>query len=327
MSPIQSLELIGFAPEGTFGTFVAPTQYVPGIPNINTTTKVARPAQARGTRAQVIDVVTGIESQIQITAELIPEVLSRLEAYFMGVGSDAVSGSAGVGFTHVLTPKNAISPVSCEVDHDVSSQVLARQFTGGNVDQIVLRAQNQQVATLEATLLMQREFFPATPNQGVPSNPTPAITTLQPMDFSLLAATYKGGATTQLMDVTLTLQNHVQRIFSNNGKLYVARLVPTLREVQLATTLDFLDTTFYLDWINGIKTSGMVLTMTTPNFIPGTTNPYVVQHTIPGLRPMGQYTLNAASDVLNQQINWSVTQSGANEVSASWINSESGALA
>jgi hypothetical protein len=37
--------------------------------------------------------------------------------------------------------------------------------------------------------------------------------------------------------------------------------------------------------------------------------------------------MQAASDVINQQITWSPTLSGANEISARWVNGESGALA
>jgi hypothetical protein len=326
MTPIVSLETIGFATEGTFGTFVAPSQFVPGHATLATNTKVVRPAQSRGTRSQVVDALVGVETGVTITGELIPEVFSRLAAAAFGSGSDAVSGSAGTGFTHILTPKNALPSLSVEVDHDISSQVLARQVVGCVVDQLTLKATNQQLGTLEAQLIGQREITPATP--GLPSNPTPAISTLQPMDFSLLASVYKGVATTQLMDVTLSIMNHVQRVFSSNGKLYLARLVPTLREVQLQTTLDFLDTTFYNDWIAANKTSagGLVLTFTGSQ-IPSASGFFTVEFTVPGIRPQGQYNLQDASDVINQQLGWSVTLQGANEVSSRWLNSESGALA
>ena len=45
------------------------------------------------------------------------------------------------------------------------------------------------------------------------------------------------------------------------------------------------------------------------------------------MRPVGQYNLSAANDVLNQQINWQCTVQGANEINAVWVNSETGALA
>lgn len=326
MSPIQSLEVIGFATESTYGTFVPPAIFVPGTGQVNTNTKLVRPDQSRGTRAQVVDAIVGLETGAQISAEYIPEVLSSLIACWFGTGSDAKS-NAGAAFTHALTPKNALPSLSTEIDHDVVSQVLARQVAGCLVDQITLRATNQALATMETQLIGQRELTPAT--AGTPSNPTPTISTLQPMDFSLLAATYKGAATAQLMDVTLTLMNHVQRVFATNQKLYVVRLVPTKREVGLQTTLDFLDTTFYNDWFAGNKTAGpgLVLTLTSPTVIPTTAVPYSSAFTIPGIRPNGAYGLQSASDVLNQQLSWSVTQQGANEISASLVNSEAATLA
>jgi hypothetical protein len=219
---------------------------VPGKATIGSNQKVDRPAQSRGTRGQVIDAVTGHEAGATINAELIPEVLSKLIAYGFGVGSDAISGSAGTGFLHTLTPKNTLTSVSVEVDNDISSQLLARQVVGNQVDQWTIRGQAQALATFEAQLIGIREITPATP--GLPSNPTPTISTLQPMDFSLLAATYKGSSTTQLEDLTLTLMNKVQRVFTNNQQLYASRVVATGREVQVQTTLDFLDTVFYTDW-------------------------------------------------------------------------------
>jgi hypothetical protein len=322
---IQPLQVIGYAKEVTPGTFVIPTQFVPGIATIGTNNKIARPSQSRGTRAQVVDAIVGQETQVTIAAELIPEVLSGLIANWYGVGSDAISGSAGTGFTHTLTPKNALNSLSVEVDNDIFQQVLARQIAGCMVDQLTLRLQNQALATLEAALIGMRELTPATP--GLPSNPTPSISTLQPMDFSLLAFNYKGSASTQLTDATLTLMNHVSRIFSSNQKLTASRLSPGQREVGLSTSLDFLDTNFYNDWFAGTKVAtGITLSLVGPA-IPASSGFFTVTFNLPGVRPNAQYGLQAASDVLQQQLDWSVTQQGANEINGAIINSESAALA
>lgn len=323
--PAKSLQIIGFAPETSYGTFVPPTKFVPGAAVVQSNTKIVRPEQSRGIRAYPIDGVVGLESAIQITAELIPEVISQLVAGWYGTGSDTVSGSAGAGFTHTLAPKGALPSYAFEVDNDVVTQILARQLVGTLMDQMTLRANAQQLVTLEFMGMAQREITPATP--GLPSNPNPAVTTLQPMDFSLLAATYKGAANTQLIDATLTASNQIQRVFSANGQIYVARLQPSRRNITFSTTLDFLDASFYQDWIKGTKTTGFVLTFTSAAMIPGTPNPYVVEFTLPGLRPMDQYGLQDASDVLQQQINWSVTVSGSDEIHGRIINSESSQLA
>lgn len=321
---IQSEEVIGYAFESVYGTFVAPTKFVPCIPSIRTNQKVVRPDQARGTRAQVVDAVVGHETEATLTGELIPEVWPGLCAAAMGSGSDTYSSTGGAA-THALAPRPQLPSVSLEVDVDViaGEQTVARQIVGCFVDRFQLRATNQALAQVECQLIGQREITPATP--GAPSNANPTISTLQPMDFSLLAVTYKSVSSTQLKDATVALLNHTQRVFSSNGKLYAARLVATKREVTLQTMLDFLDTNFYSDWVNGVKTSGMVLTFTSGTNIPNTSTPYSVAFTLPGLRAMGEYALQSASDVIEQNLSWSATVSGANEMSSSWTNSEAGA--
>jgi hypothetical protein len=325
MSPVQSLEVIGFKKETTFGTFLPPTSFVPGTATFNTNTKIIRPTQSRGVRGFPIDGIVGLEAGVQITAELIGDVLSDLVAGSFGVGSDVVTGSAGVGFTHTLTPQGQLPSYSVEVDHDISAQVLARQTAGCQVASWTLKATNQQLATLDFQLIGQRELTPTTP--GLPSNPTPVITTVQPFDFSLLAATYKAVSTTQLADLTLGFDNQVQRVFTNNQQLYVSRLVPTMRNVTFQTTLDFLDTVFYADWIVGNRQLAFNLTFTSLANIVGATNPYQIVFNLPGLRPNGQFNLQSANDVLNQQITWSATVNGPNEINSVWRNSEAGALA
>jgi hypothetical protein len=327
--PIQSEIVAGFAKEATYGTFVPPAKFVPCVPQIRGNQKLTRPDQARGTRGQVVDVITGYELDISLTGELIPDTWGQLCAGAMGNGSDAYVSASGYA-THSLTPQPQLPSFSYEQDTDIvtGEQVLARQCAGCVVDSFQVKATNQSIAQATVALIGQRELTPATP--GAPS--TPALSaaffnTIEPMDFSLLAYTYKSLASTQLMDVTLAIANHTQRVFASNGQLYVTRLVPTKREVTLTTLLDFLDTNYYNDWINGAKTSGMVITMTSASNIPTTTQPYSVSFTIPGTRANGEYSLPAASDVIQQNITWSATVSGANEISSVWKNDEAGAWA
>lgn len=327
----QSLEIIGLSKETVWGTFVAPTKFIPGIATPSTSRTVTAPTQSRGTRGQVISGATQVTSGIQITGELIPEVMSSLIAGWFGTGGDAMTGSSAVGYTHTLTPQNTLPSFSVEHDEDIYTQILARQFTGCMVSQMTLTHGAGTFSTAQFNLMGQRELTPATP--GLPSNPTPAITTLQPFDFSLMAQTIGGSASTQLINATLTCDNQVQNVFSANGQLYPARLQPTQRAVTFSTTSDFLDSSLYTYWAAVAGTGGYVtgggmsLTLTTQNNIAGASNPYKMQFNLPNLRPQDQYQVTAASDVLQQQLTWSVTQgAGANEVNAVIVNSESSAL-
>lgn len=328
-SPIQSEIVAGFAKEAVFGTFLAPNRFVPCIPQIRGNQKVTRPDQARGTRAQVVDVVVGYELDVTLTGELIPDTWGPLLGGAFGNGSDTYSSAGGVA-THSLTPQPQLPSWSYEQDHDIipGEQVLARQCAGCVVDTWQLKATNQSIAQATVALIGQRELTPATPgNPSASALSASYFSTIEPLDYSLLAYTYKGSSSTQLLDLTLMLANHCQRVFASNGQLYVTRIVATKREVTLTTLLDFLDTTYYTDWFNGTKTSGIVVTLTSASNIPATSTPYQVQFTIPGTRPMGEYSLPAASDVLQQNISWSATLSGANEISSVWKNDEAGSWA
>lgn len=324
--PIAPLEAIGFATEATAGTFVAPTTYVPGKATLNPNQKSARPSQSRAVRGQVVDTIIGHEAAVAYTGELIPEGQSKLVAAAFGTGSDTKSVS-GTAITHPLTLQNALPSLSVEVDVDVTSQILARLVVGCMVDMLTFKAAQQSLATLEAQFKGIRETTPATP--GTPSNASPTISALQPMDFSLIASTYKGGSTSQLQDVTIGLNNKVQPVFGSNGKLYAVRMVPTSREVTLSTLLDFLDLEFYTDWITGTQTqgSGLVVTLTSPTNIPGSSTPYSVQFTLPQLRPTGNWQQGEAAEVINQTLTWSATGNGSNEISSVWKNSENVNLA
>lgn len=328
----QSLQVIGFSKETVPGTFVTPTKYVPGTATPASTNTVTKPTQSRGTRSQVLDVVTAKAGGLQVSCEMIPEVISQLFAGWFGIGSDVVTGSSGAGYTHTLTPQSSLPSFSFEVDSDIYTQILARQFVYNLIDQFTVTYQAQQLITAQFQTVGQREITPATP--GLPSNPTPAINTLQPLDFSLLAATVAGSATTQLISATLTASNQSQPVPSSNGQLYVTRFQPTQRAITFSTTLDFLDSSFYTYWASEagsagfIGAGGIVLSLVTANDIPTTSTPYKVQFTLPNLRPQDQYALTAASDVLQQQMTWSVTQgSAANEINGVIVNSESAALA
>jgi hypothetical protein len=333
--PVQSAEVIGFAQETVYGTFTAPkenkkstggtaaarTGFIPGLATINSTTKVARPDQSRGLRDYVVDALVGVEVGATVTTELIPEIVPALIFGWLGTGSDTAGGTEKPGFTHTGVPQNVVPSYSLEVDHDVTSQVLARRLVGCNVDQVVLRGTQQALATAEFTFLGQKEETPASPNEGKPSLATPKMNFQQPIDHSLLTATYSGAEVQELQDYTLTLMNHVQRVFEANKQLYVARLVPTRREVQFQTTLDFLNATMYRDWIEGNWKGGggtpaFVLKYITAYLVgvgfgngetevAGASGKNELEFSLPRLRPMGQYNLQSASDVLNQQITWS----------------------
>lgn len=329
-SPIQSEIVFGIAKEAVFGTFVAPTRFIAGIPTITSTRNIVRPDQARGYRGQVIDQTVAMTSDISVTAELVPDgALCQSCAGAFGSGSDNYS-SAGGAATHAFTPQPQLPSFSYEQDIDIvpGEQVLARQIVGCYVDQFQIKATNQQLITSTVNFVGLKEVTPTTP--GNPSNSSPAyFTNASPFSYTMLATTFNGTSSTQMLDATLALMNHTQRVFAANGQFFPSRLVPTKREVTLTTLLDFLDVNFYTQWYNSTKSStgGWVFTLTHTTNIPSTAVPYSISFTIPGVRPSGEYGMPVASDVVQQNITWSVTVQGTNELSSSWVNDTAGQLA
>lgn len=328
-SPILSESVVGMAKEAVYGAFVEPTKFIPCIPKINTNLKVSRPEQVIGFRGQRADVPTGLEVDVTLTGELLADgSWALLAACCFGSGGDKYTSTAGAAH-HVLTPQPQLPSVCLEIATDIvpGEQLLDRRVVGGFVDKFQIKATNQQFSATEVAIIAQKEETPATP--GRPSaaalNPTFSATAFQPLDFSLVAATYKGQARTDLKDCTIGLNNKCVRVFSSNGLLTAARIVATRREVTVSTNLDFLDLTFYNDWIATAKTSGIVLTHTSKLVIGGSAVFYAVVFELPGLRPMGVWDDPAASDVLEQTLSWSATVSGANEIQAEFVNGDVGA--
>jgi hypothetical protein len=328
-SPILSESVVGMAKEAVAGTFVEPTKFIPCTPKVNTNLTVQRPEQVIGFRGQRADVPTKLEIDVTLTGELLADgSWALLAASCFGSGGDKYS-SAGGAAKHVLTPQPQLPSVSIEIATDIvpGEQLLDRRIVGCLVDRFQLKATNQQFSGTEVAMIAQREETPATP--GAPSaaalNPTFSATAFQPLDFSLVAFTYKGGSRTDLKDCTIALNNKCQRVYSSNGLLTPARVVPTRREVTVATNLDFLDLTFYKDWVATARTTGIVLVHTSKLLIGGSAVPYSVTFTLPGLRPMGVWDDPAANDVLEQTLNWSATVSGENEISAEFVNGDVGA--
>ncbi len=70
-----------------------------------------------------------------------------------------------------------------------------------------------------------------------------------------------------------------------------------------------------------------MLSLVHTTLIPSTASFYEVDFTIPGVRPSGEYGMPVASDVVQQNITWSVTVQGANELSSVWKNDVAGQLA
>ena len=330
-SPILSESVVGVAKEAVNGTFVEPTKFIPCVPKVSTNLKVSRPEQVIGYRGQRADVATGLETDVTLTGELIPDgSWALLAAAAFGSGGDSYSSKEGVA-KHLLTPQPQLPSMSIEIATDIISgeRLLDRRIVGCLVDRFQLKATNQQFSQVESALIGIKEETPATPGQPSAAAllPTFSAAAYQPLDFSLVAATYKGGSRTDLKDCTIGLNNKVVRVFSSNGKLTVARLVPTRREVTVQTNLDFIDLTFYTDWVATAKTSGIVLTHTSKLNVGGSGKPYVVQFTLPGLRPMGVWDNPAQSDVLEQNLSWSATVEGNNEIEALFENGDVGAYA
>lgn len=327
--PILSESVVGMAKESVYGTFTEPTKFIPCIPKVNTNLKVARPEQVIGFRGQRADVPIGLECDATLTGELLADgSWALLAACCFGNGGDKYSSAEGVA-THVLTPQPQLPSVCLEIATDIvpGEQLLDRRIVGGYVDRFQIKATNQQFSATEVAMVCQKEETPTTP--GAPSaaalNPTYSATAFQPLDFSLVAVTYKGSSRTDMKDMTMAINNKCVRIFSSNGLLTAARVVPTRREVTLTTNFDFLDLTLYKDWIATARTTGFVVTHTSRLNIGGSGKPYKVVFTVPGTRPMGVWDDPAASDVLEQTLSWSTTVSGANEIEMEFQNGDVGA--
>lgn len=324
MSPVTPLQAVGYKRETTYGLFVTPDQFMPATSaEIQTTQKVERMQVMMANRGQRQDDRIGIETGVSISSDLYPEGYTGMVAGSFGVGSDSVSGSAGVGFTHAMTPKNDLPSWSVELATDWATQLLSRQVPGCMVDTLTMRAQAQALMSLEIGLIGQTERTPATP--GLPSFATPTYRFVDPLDFSQVAFSYGGATNLNLMEATLGISNGVQRVFTSNQSLYVRRLVPTRRNVTLTAGFDFVDLTQFNDWRNSVIIPGFQVVATGPQ-IQGASGFHSVAFNVRRLRAMDTFNLGSNSDVLNAQLTFSSTYGVfSEELTATIVNGESAA--
>lgn len=233
---LGALGYVGYGIEATDGTFVAPTKYLPVSSfSFEDTNDFQTPDQIRHSRDRYIAMVAPYAVSGSMEMELIPtETAHLLKSAF---AATVVSSSyAGGGYSHVFTPASAEPTFTFESS---AGDILVMRYAGVRVNTIEVKAAFGEIVTASFGL-------EGTNRQKQGSVSTPTYTNVQPFHFTGVDVHVASGTLlTYVKDFTFGTNNNFERIGTLRRTRTWKRMAFGMREVTLALTLDFTDTSEY----------------------------------------------------------------------------------
>lgn len=233
---LGALGYVGYGVEVTEGTFVAPTKYIPVTSfSFEDSNDFITPDQIRHSRDRYIAMAAPYAVSGSMEMELIPtDVASLLKSAFAAtVVSGAYTGSA---YQHVFTPASAEPTFTFESS---AADILVMRYSGVRVNTIEIKAAFGEIVTASFGLEgVNRQ------KQGSASTPT--YTDIVPFHFSGADIKVDSGTLlTTVKEFTFGVNNNIERIGTLRKTRSWKRLALGMREVTLALTIDFTDTSEY----------------------------------------------------------------------------------
>jgi len=310
---LGALGYVGYGVEVTEGLFVAPTKYLPVTSfSFEDSNDFIVPQQIRHSRDTYIAMAAPYAVSGTMEMELIPtDVASLLKSAFCATVN--TSAYAGGGYQHVYTPGSAVPTFTFESS---ASDVLIMRYSGVRVNTIEIKAAFGEIVTASFGLEgVNRQ------KQGGASSPT--FTNIVPFHFS--GADIKVASGTLLSTVkefTFGVNNNIERIGTLRKTRSWKRLELGMREVTLALTIDFTDTSEYDRFLNE-TIFDVDLHLSGPTY-GGMTSPTILRIEVPNVRWNKVNVPLSAGDYLEQAVEALVVAPiGGNVFSATLVNNES----
>lgn len=233
---LGALGYVGYGIESVDGEFVAPTKFLPVDSfSIEDTNDFIVPAQIRHSR----DFYIGMEAPYPVSGsmemELIPtDIGALLGSAFADVPTS--SAYSGGGYEHAYTPGSDMPTLTFESS---AGDVLVMRYSGVRVNTLEIKAAFGEIVTgtfgLEG---VNRQ------KQNSPS--TPAFSDVTPFHFTGADVHVASGTLlTTVKDFTFGVNNNLTRIGTLRKTRAWKRMAFGMRNVTLAMSLDFTDTTEY----------------------------------------------------------------------------------
>lgn len=234
---LGALGYVGYGVEVTEGTFVAPTKYIPVSSfSFEDSNDFITPDQIRHSRDRYIAMAAPYAVSGSMEMELIPtDVASLLKSAF---AATVVSGAymGGSAYQHVFTPASEEPTLTFESS---AADILVMRYSGVRVNTIEIKAAFGEIVTASFGL-------EGVNRQKQVSAGNPTYTNIVPFHFSGADIKVDGGTIlTTVKDFTFGVNNNIERIGTLRKTRSWKRLALGMREVTLALTIDFTDTSEY----------------------------------------------------------------------------------
>ena len=233
---LGALGYVGYGVESVDGTFVAPTKYLPVSSfSVEDTNDFLTPDQIRHSRDRYIAMAAPYNVSGTMEMELIPTETAHLlkSAWAASISSGNYSGG---GYEHTFTPASTEPTFTFESS---AADILVMRYAGMRVNTLEIKAAFGEIVTASFGLEGSNRA-----KQGSASSPT--YTNIRPFHFTGADVHVAGGTLlTHVKDFTFGSNNNFERIGTLRRTRAWKRMAFGMREITLALTLDFTDTSEY----------------------------------------------------------------------------------
>lgn len=310
---LGALGYVGYGVETVEGTQVAPTKYLPVSSfSFEDSNDFIVPDQIRHSRDRYIAMAAPYAVSGSMEMELIPnDVASLLGSAF---AATAVSGAyGGGGYQHVFTPGSDEPTFTFESS---AADVLVMRYGGTRVNTLEIKAAFGEIVMATFGLEGVNRVKQGSAN-------TPTYTDVVPFHFSGVDIKVNSGTLlATVKDFTFGVNNNIERIGTLRKTRSWKRLNLGMREVTLALTIDFTDTSEYDRFLNE-DIFDVDLHMQGPVLTGMGSNPSILRLEIPNVRWNKVNVPLSAGDMLEQSVEaLIVAPIGGDIFTATLVNNE-----
>lgn len=289
---LGALGYVGYGIESVEGTQVVPTKFLPVSSfSFEDSNDFIVPDQIRHSRDRYIAMAAPYAVSGSMEMELIPNGIAHLlkSAFSATI---VTSAYAGGGYQHVFTPASAEPTFTFEAS---AADVLIMRYGGVRVNTIEIKAAFGEIVTASFGL----EGVNRTKQGGITA---PSYVNTVPFHFSGVDIKVASGTLlTTVKDFTFGVNNNIERVGTLRKTRAWKRLDLGMREVSLALTIDFTDTSEYDRFLNE-TIFDVDLYMAGPIGTGMGTNPSVLRIQIPNVRWNKVNVPLGAGDMLEQAV-------------------------
>lgn len=236
---LGALGYVGYGVESVEGTGVAPTIFLPVSSfEFEDTNDFIVPAQIRSSRDSSVAMAAPFNVSGQMEMELTPQGIGPLlESAFCDDAAHAVNATEATLTDHTFAPGSAVPTLTFESN---AADILVMRYTGVKVDTFEIAAAFGEIVT--ATFGLEGV---SRAKQGSASSEDYSGIDVDPFHFTGAEMLVDDVQLAHVKDFNFGVNNNIERIGTLRKTRSWKRMALGMREVSLASTLDFTDSSEY----------------------------------------------------------------------------------